>query len=115
MKAWLGLHIISDNPAILNAIENMLPHLSDDRLWSSEEHQISKGTIDGQNFIAASLFFNDFNERTSFKSALAGINGFIHAADIGSYIKGSKSYRDELLPNGTTKFVDELEFEEVVV
>ncbi len=115
MKAWIGLHIISDNANLLNAVENMLPHLSDNILWVSDEHQVSRGTVDGQNFVAASLFFNDFNERTSFKSALGGINGFIHAADKDSYIAGSISYRDELVGYGAPRLPDELEFEEVVV
>jgi hypothetical protein len=116
MKAWIGISVISDNPALINAVENMLPHRLDSRLWDSDEYSVFKDTdTEGNEFINVSLFFNDFSERANFKAAMGGINGFLQTALPGSFVKGSKCWHDELLPNGSPVNIDELEFEEVIV
>jgi hypothetical protein len=117
MKAWLGVHIMSDNQGLLNALEAAtLNRLSGGGLWDSGVDGFGRGVdvITGIEEINISLFFDDFNERTSFRSALGGINGFIQVALPGSYIKGSKCWHDDVLPNGAPRYKDELEFEEVV-
>jgi hypothetical protein len=116
VKAWIGINIRSDKQGLLNAIENMLPHRMDSRLWDSDQYKVIRGfDIYGVEFVGASLFFNDFSERASFKAALGGINGFIHAALPQSFLKGSKCWHDELLPNGSPIKSDELEFETIIV
>lgn len=114
MKAWIGVYVRSNNQGLLNAIENALPNRLDARLWDSNENTINRSfDLDGTPFVSASLFFNDFNERTSFKAMLGAINGFLHAALPGSFVKMSKSWHDELI-NGLPMESDELEYAEVI-
>jgi len=116
MKAWIGINVISSNQGLLNAVENALPHKLDTRLWNTDEFVIDRKLDDttGQEYICASMFFNDFNERNDFKAILGGISGFLNAALPGSFIKMTKCWHDELLSNGTPVASDEIEFEEIV-
>ncbi len=116
MKAWMGVYIRSSNLGLLASVENMLPHRLDNRLWDTTQYVGARGSdMDGVECVSASLFFNDFNERASFKAALGGINGFIHIALPGSYIKMSKCWHDEIGGYGNPIASDELEYSEVVV
>ena len=117
MKAWIGILIRSNNQGLLNAIENAIPNRLDNRLWDTDQYCLNRDIdidIDGIEFINISLFFNDFNERASFKAGLGGINGFLHAALPGSFLKMSKCWHDELESNGCPIKTDELEYEEVI-
>ena len=114
MKAWIGIFIKSDNPGFLNAIENLLPDKSDVKLWQAEGDINRSYDIDGVECISASLFYNDFNDRANFKATLKGINGFLHVAESGSYMKETNSYHDELLPNGCPMQLDILEYSEII-
>lgn len=115
MKAWIGIRVISNNQGLLNAVENMLPNRLDSRLWDSEQFTITRDfDMNGQEFIFASLFFNDFSERANFKAALGGITGFLHTALAGSFVKMSKCWHDEIGENDCPIKSDELEFEEVI-
>lgn len=115
MKAWIGVYIRSSNQGFLNAVYNIGPHRLDNRLWDSDEYKLFRGTdMDGIEFVYMSLFFNDSNERDSFRSELGGINGFIHAALPGSYSKWTKCYHDEKTDDLYTK-LDELQGKEIVV
>ena len=114
MKAWIGINIRSNNQGLLNAIENAMPNRADNRLWISNENIVYRGfDFDGTGLIHASLFFNDFNERANFRATLGAINGFLHAALPGSFLKTSKCWHDEKLPNGCPIKQDELEYSEV--
>lgn len=116
MKAWMGILIKSDNQGLLNAVENMVPHRLDNRLWDTNQYSLFRNfNSDGNEFINVSIFFNDFNERANFKAALGGINGFLHAALPGSFVKGSKCWHDELGENGCPIEPDELEYEELII
>ena len=116
MKAWIGINVRSDNQGLLNAIENILPNRLDNRLWASDEYIANRDfDIDGVEFVYASLFFNDFNERANFKAGLGFINGFLNAALPGSYLYMSKSWHDELGENDCPIKPDELEYEEVII
>ena len=115
MKYWIGVNIRSSSQGLLNALENALPNRMDSRLWDTEQYVAHRGLdLDGTGIICASLFFNDFNERANFKAALGAINGFLHTALLGSFVKMSKCWHDELLSNGTPIKSDELEYEEVI-
>jgi hypothetical protein len=116
MLAWLGILIKSNNSVILNAVENMIPQRLDSRLWDSDEYVLDRKIDEnGIEFVHVSIFFLDFNERANLRSALGGINGFIHTALPGSFIKETKCWHNELLPNNSPIKGDELEFEEAVV
>lgn len=116
MKAWIGINIRSSNQGLLNAIENAIPNRADHRLWDSDENALYRGfDLDGTELIHASLFFNDFNERASFKAILGAISGFLHTALPGSFIKMSKCWHDEKNNKGVTIKSDELEFEEIII
>ena len=115
MKAWIGLYIKSNNQGLLNAVENAIPSRFDNRLWNTKQYNLSRYfDLDGIEVVCASLFFNDFNERASFKAGLGGINGFLHAALPGSFLKMSKCWHDELESNGCPIKTDELEYEEII-
>ena len=115
MKAWIGIYIRTDNLGLLNAVENALPNRFDNRLWDTEQFVAARGVdMDGVEIVSASIFFNDFNERASFRAALGGIGGFLHAAMPGSFLKMSKCYHDELDENGNPTKSDELEYSEVI-
>ena len=115
MKAWFGINIRSNNQGLLNAVENALPNRLDSRLWDTEQYKIYRGfDFYGVEFVTASLYFNDFNERANFKAALGAINGFMHTALSQSFLKMTKCWHDELLPNGSPIKPDELEFEEII-
>lgn len=116
MKAWIELFIKSENPAILNAVEMATPARLDSRLWDTDQYQLERGVdpIHGFEYVYASLFFNNFNERTSFKGVLGAINGFLNSPHSSGYIRGTKCYHDELNEKGSPKKPDEEEFYEVV-
>jgi hypothetical protein len=112
----MGILVKSNNSVILNAVENMIPHRLDSRLWDSDEYGLDRGIdIDGIEYVVVSIFFLDFTERANFRAALGGINGFIHTALPGSFIRGARCWHNDILPNGTPRYKDELEFEEVVI
>jgi hypothetical protein len=114
MVYWIGINVISNNQGLLNAVENVIPDKIDNRLWQTSEYQANKGIDDdGNNFFYASLFFDDITERDNFHVVLRGINGMLHSAMAGSYIKMTKCWHDEKV-NGLCTKLDELTFEEVV-
>jgi len=110
MKYWIGLNIISNNPGLLNAVENAIPQRLDSKLWNGDYHVNRGYDISGITSITASIFFNDFNERANFKASLGAINGFLHTALPGSFLKMSKCYHDEI-----SNKPDDLEFIEEIV
>ncbi len=114
MKYWIGIHVISNNQGILNAIEKVIPTKVDNRLWQTSQFEaIQSIDIDGNNCFHASLFFNDIADRENFNTVLRGINGMINSAMSGSYIKMSKCWHDETV-NGLCSKLDQLTFEEIV-
>lgn len=116
MKAWIEVFVKSENPAILSTIETVLPARLDSRLWDTAQYTLARGTdpIYGFEYVYASLFFNDFNERASFKAALGGINGFLKSPFSSGYIRGTKCWHDELDEKGSPIKSDEEDFMEVI-
>ena len=115
MKHWFGLNIRSNNQGLLNAVEKALLGRFDSRLWNTDQYEVYRGfDFYGVEFVTASLYFNDFNDRANFKAALGAINGFMHTTLPGSFLKMSECWHDELLENGSPVKSDEIEFEETI-
>lgn len=115
MKAWIGLKVNSNNPGLLNAIEDALLARFDSRLWNTDQYEAYRGVdFYGVEFVTASLYFNDFNDRANFKAALGAISGFMHTALSQSFLIMTECWHDELLPNGSPIKSDKVVFEKII-
>ena len=114
MVYWIGINVISSNQGLLKAVGNIIPVKLDNKLWQSEEYKsIEDIDLDGNNFRYISLFFNDSTDRENFNVVLRGINGMLHSAMPGSFIKMTNCWPDEKV-NGLCAKLDEITFEEII-
>ena len=92
----LDIWIKTTNQSMIDAIENILPVSTDDRV-NPQYHEL-KQTIDqfdGLPVLAGMIRFNDDNDRQDVFNSMIDVDGIFTGCEIGSYIK----FHDCNLPN----------------
>lgn len=116
MKYWIGINLISNNITFLDEYEGKTPVKLDSKLWDTNQYVSDRGVdLEGNNYLNVSLFFETPLWRNDFKTLIGKLSDYVEFLLPGSRIAITKCWHDELLPNGTPVFTDELEFLEEIV
>jgi hypothetical protein len=96
MKYSLDCYIKTDNDGIRNAVQQLIPSIDDNRVWSGEYTCVDAvDEIDGIKTFLCRVGFNLESDRAGIVTSIKGLTGIINNCEVGSYVREHKCFNDE--------------------
>lgn len=95
MKYSLDCYIRTNNSGLRNAVKQLIPIISDPRIWDGEYDYIEIPDEEGVIVFQCLVRFNVESERNAVTASVKGLAGIINACELGSFVREHKCYHDE--------------------